>query len=53
MHYFDNNNTFDSENDSYIELTVDESILQSNSDLISKTINLIKEFFNENTNTLG
>lgn len=48
-----NNGRFDPNNDSYIEITIDDNTMYSSNDVRLNIANIIKEFFNENNFTLG
>lgn len=51
--YFSDNIGFDANYDSYIEVTVDNNILYSDTDIKTKVANIIRQFFNETKCQLG
>lgn len=53
LKYFENNGKFDSNNESYIELTIDDNIIYTDIDLAQQAVNIIKDFFKEDKCTLG
>ncbi len=44
---------FDPDNESYLEVTIDDNTLYANIDMTNKVKNVIRQFFNENNFTLG
>lgn len=54
LQYFKDNNGFDPNNESYIELTIDDNdIFQADTSVKLKTANIIRDFFNEKNCVLG
>ena len=44
---------FDPNNESYLEVTIDDNTLYANTDMASKVKNVIRDFFNEKNFNLG
>lgn len=53
LNYIINDVVFDKNNESYLEITLDDNALYSNNDIQQKVVLIIKEFFDEGNFTLG
>lgn len=53
LSYFTEDGEFDKDNESYLEVTLDDNTLYSNNDILTQVVGIVKQFFNENNFRLG